>query len=136
MQAGRHFRHGSGGPIAWGMPLYHVAIPMSVVAIIKQSERTWGRLFALSPRLIENLHAHRGILITLWQTNISNHTPYGAMTRDATFRSTTVLSVCAPFGMVPELHLSATRCVCLHFLHHEMLFLKQILHAFIALKDR
>ena len=109
---------------------------MSVVAIITLSERTWGRLFALSPRLIDNLHAHREILITLWQNNISNHTLYGATTRDATFRSTTVLSACAPFGVVPEHNLSGTRCACLHLLHHEMSFFKEILHAFIALKDR
>lgn len=47
--------------IAWGMPSYHVAIPMSVVAIITQSERTWGILFALVPPLIDNLYAHRDI---------------------------------------------------------------------------
>ncbi len=108
----------------------------TMLRFITQSERTWGRLFALVPRLLDNLHAHREILTTLWQNNISNHTLCSATTRDGTFRSTTVLSACAPFGLVPEHHLSATRGVWLHLLHHEMSFLDEILHAFNALKDR
>lgn len=39
------------GPIAWCMLSYHRAIPMSLVSMITQSERTWGRLFAVVPRL-------------------------------------------------------------------------------------
>ncbi len=107
---------------------------MSLVSIITQSERTWGRLFAVLPRLIDTLHAHREILITLWQNSILTYTLYSETTRDRTFRSTTALSVCAPFGVVPNDHLSATMCVWLHFLHHEMSSLKEILHAFNKLK--
>lgn len=71
----------------------------------------------------------------LWQNSIAGYTHCSETARDATFRSITALSVRAPFGVVPEAHLSAAMCLRLHLLHHEMLSLEEILHASHALKD-
>ena len=42
------------GPIAWSMPSYHRALPIPFVSMITQSERTWGRLLAVAPRVIDH----------------------------------------------------------------------------------